>query len=494
MSHRRSARSLAPAALLAAAVLAVGLLVATVPTAQASDADDRVPRATCGPGSRQEPGVQGQVPRAQRISGDSTKGYWCNLRLVGQYQGTGGGIVSPVFGHCAYLGSANTGILSGNPGVQVVDASDPARPRRSAVLGSTAFQVSTWESLKVHPGRKLLVGAGVQSLPGIGIGALDVYDVSKDCAKPRLLNGTGLGQITKPVFNVAHEGGFSPDGKTYWATSAYTGQITAIDLTDPRNPRVVYTGSAGLTNHGFSFSPDGRTMYGVTALPAGLQILDVSDVQARRPVPQIRQISATTWSDGLFSQMTIPFTSQGHPYLWVVDEAGNGGIRLVDVKDPAKPRIVRHVRLEIGLAQNAGRRSQDVGGDGLFGYESHYCTIDRPTNPTALACGYVQSGIRVFDVRRPTAPREIAYFNPAAQKGKNLLQLPNSFHAIATFAPPILSTLTLESLTDSVLRPDMTADWCMSPPQFMGGDWLWVSCSDAGFLALKFTNGAYPIR
>ncbi|RYJ07158.1 MAG: hypothetical protein EON52_02675 [Actinomycetales bacterium] len=485
-----------PPLVLAVAVVAllVGVLVATVPSAQAADSDDRVPRAKCGPGARPEPGVQGQIPRAQRISGDSTKGYWCNLKLVGQYQGTGGGIVSPIYGHCAYLGTANTGILSGNPGVQVVDASNPAKPRRSAVLGSTAFSISTWESLKVHEGRQLLVGAGVQSLPGIGVGALDVYDVGRDCATPTLLNGTGIGQLTQPIFNVAHEGGFSPDGKTYWATSAYTGQITAIDLTDPTRPRTVYTGTAGLTNHGFSFSADGRTMYGVTAVPAGLQILDVSDIQTRKAVPQIRQVASLPWNDGLFSQMTVPFTSKGRKYLWTVDEAGNGGIRLVDVQDPAKPRIVRHVRLEIGLASSAARRSQDVGGDGLFGYESHYCTIDRPKDPTALACGYVQSGIRVFDIRRPTAPKEIAYFNPAAQKGKTLLQLPNSFHAIATYLPPVISTLSLESLADSVLRPDLTADWCMSPPKFVGRNELWVSCSDAGFLALRFTNNAFPLR
>lgn len=479
--------------LAAAAVAAATLVGVGVVQANADDASDRVPRARCGPGSSPETGVQGQVPRTDRTSGRSRQGYRCNLQLLGRFQGTGGGIVSPIHKSCAYLGSATLGSLSGRPGVQVVDASNPRAPRRTTVLGSTAFRISTWESLKVHPKRQLLVGAGVQLLPGIGVGALDVYDV-KDCARPRLLNGTGVGESTKPLPIVAHEGGFSPDGRTYWATSAYTGQVTAVDLSDPRRPRTVFSGSAGLTNHGFSFSADGRTMYGVTAVPAGLQVLDVSDVQDRRKSPQIRQVAAKTWSDGLFSQMTIPFTSKGRPYLWVVDEAGNGGIRLVDVKDPRKPRVVRHARLEIGLASSEGRRSQDVGGDGLFGYESHYCTIDRPKDPTAMACGYVQSGIRVFDVRTPSRPREIAYFNPPAQSDKTLLQLPNSFHALAVFAPPLISTLSLESLADSVLRPSMTADWCMSPPQFKGRDQLWVSCSDNGFLALQFTNGAYPLR
>jgi len=40
---------------------------------------------------------------------------------------------------------------------------------------------------------------------------------------------------------------------------------------------------------------------------------------------------------------------------------------------------------------------------------------------------------------------------------------------------------------------DLTADWCSSPPQFVN-DQLWVTCNDNGFMALKFTNGAYPLK
>jgi hypothetical protein len=43
-------------------------------------------------------------------------------------------------------------------------------------------------------------------------------------------------------------------------------------------------------------------------------------------------------------------------------------------------------------------------------------------------------------------------------------------------------------------RADLTADWCSSPPRFVGKDQLWVSCQDNGFLALRFTNAAYPRR
>lgn len=479
----------------AACALVMGMTAFATGSATAAGTNDGIPRARCGPGSSLETGVQGQVPRKDRDSKRSMKGYRCNLRKLGQFQGVGGGIVNPTYKNCVYFGSFNTGILGKNAGVQVVDASDPRRPRQTALLNSTAFKVSTWEGMKVNAKRGLLVGASVQVIPGIGTGALDVYDVSKDCAHPKLLNGTGLGNLTKPILVVGHEGSFAPDGRTYYSTSAYTGTITATDLTDPANPKLIFGGSAGPTNHGLSISNDGKTMYGVTALPAGLQIIDVSEVQERDPSPSLRLIGQLAWGgDGLFSQMTIPFTKNGRKWLYVVDEAGNGGIRLVDIQNPKAPKIVRQMRLEIGQAKNVALRAEDVGGDGLFGYESHYCSIDRPTDPTALACGYFQSGIRVFDIRKLQSPREVAYYNPGAKTGSTLAQIPNSAHALITYAPPALSfqSLTFQTLVDS-LRPDLTADWCMSPPQFRGKQ-LWVTCNDNGFLALEFTNGAYPFR
>src|SRR3546814_1200930 len=74
----------------------------------------------------------------------------------------------------------------------------------------------------------------------------------------------------------------------------------------------------------------------------------------------------------------------------------------------------------IQLKENAKLRTADTVGDGAFGYESHYCAVDRSADPTALACGYFQSGVRVFNVVDPLQPYEIAYYNPPAQTGKGL--------------------------------------------------------------------------
>ena len=48
-----------------------------------------VPKAQCGPSNRTESGLQGQTTSKERASGDSKRGYNCNLELVGQFRGEG---------------------------------------------------------------------------------------------------------------------------------------------------------------------------------------------------------------------------------------------------------------------------------------------------------------------------------------------------------------------------------------------------------------------
>ena len=70
------------------------------------------PKATCGPGSRPEPGMQGRIPREAVESGAVANGYTCNTQMVGAFQtpnmaGTVGGFKVERYvdaaGHdCAY--------------------------------------------------------------------------------------------------------------------------------------------------------------------------------------------------------------------------------------------------------------------------------------------------------------------------------------------------------------------------------------------------------
>lgn len=462
-------------------------LVAAGPAVGDPGSTDIAP-AVCGPGSSPENGVQGQVPRADRDNGRSTSGYRCNLGLVGQYQGQGAGFISASYGTCVYFGTFfPASNLTLHPGVQVIDVADPAHPRFVRSLLSPAFASGTWESLKVDPVRGHLAAVGVQAPPGFGGLFFDIYDIKGDCTRPRLLNGVAGTSLTLPTAVLGHEAGFSPDGNTYYATDGI-GHLTALDVSVPSSPRVIAFTAVGLTNHGFSISPDGRTLYGTTLVPGGVQALDIGDIQDRRPLPQVRHIGQATWSGGIFTQHTINFTANGRRYLFAIDEGGTGGIHLLDNENAAQPSVIRDYELQIQQAGMAATRSIDTGGNGLLGYTAHYCTIDRPVDPTMLACAYWQSGIRLYDIRDLLLPREIGYYNPPARTGLlNRLRLTNSPHMYFVYSPTLLSPadLTLGGVLLSA-TPDTTTDWCSSPPRFVGTNQLWVTCEDNGFLALSY--------
>lgn len=475
-----------------------------------------VSAAACGAGSLPETALQGEVPLADRQSGRNRQGYRCNLELVGQYQGAGASVVNPAYEHCAYMSTSGSLVdplqsLEPSPGVQVVDASNPELPELSANLTGPSMLVGTWESLKVNSARKLLGGAAVGA--EVGVGFFDVYDIS-DCAHPVHLNVIPGTAIELPDNLFGHEGNWSPDGKTYWSAGNAISVLTAIDVSNAESPQIIYAGMQGSTNHGVELSADGNTLYLATCFPGGVTILDVSDIQNRVASPQIRQIGSVSWNSGSCGQHALPVTWGGKPYLIAPDEFASEGIHIIDISTPAKPTVVNQIRLEIQLPQHVDTRAADVAGDGLFGYESHYCSVDRTADPTALACGYFQSGVRVFDVADPLHVREIAYYNPPAQTGKGLA-LQHSLHAWIGGLIPLSDGSTggatsslignvgnlvtqIFGLLNNVVQGDpvsgnLSADWCSSPPQFVNGQ-LWVTCMDNGFMALKFTNGVYPVQ
>ncbi|MCW2777054.1 MAG: hypothetical protein JWN17_779, partial [Frankiales bacterium] len=235
-----------------------GLTAASAPTTRSAVDLPATPQLGCAKGDRPETGRQGRVPGRDYTSGRAAKGYTCNASVVG-HEGSSGGFrveryVDRSGRECAFydtstifLGNAAAGKDSG---VVAVDMSDPAKPKRTAVLRTYAMQ-TPHESLRLHAGRGLLVAVGGSPVTNAGI--VDVYDVSKDCRAPQLLS-------TLPISFLGHEGGFSPDGKTYWAAATADRGITPIDLTDPSAPKPL-TVITGYASHGLSISADGNRAY-----------------------------------------------------------------------------------------------------------------------------------------------------------------------------------------------------------------------------------------
>lgn len=449
---------------------------------------DKVSRAQCNAQSNPETGLQGQIPLEDRRSGRSTEGYSCNIKRVSHYQGSGNATMGASYDTCMYAGSMGLGLLKNpTPGVQVASFADLDNPQLSTIINSPAMRLGTWETLKVHEGRGLLIGAAVPLLMGGGL--LSIYDIKTDCSQPRLLNGIDGGNNTAFMAFRAHEGGFSPDGNTYWASGLVPGTIHAIDITKPSQPNVIFSGLTGLDNHGFNFSPDGNRLYIANQFPAGVNILDVSEIQSRKANPIMRAVGAIRWTDGLITQLPIPFKYNDQNYLIGVDEGGSGGVRLIDINDEKKPFVVRKYELEINRPEHRKIRTLETDHSGIFGYEAHYCELDRYQNPRYLVCSYVQSGIRVLDISDPFKVKEVAYYIPPTEPGAHV-RLHNSAHSQSPFATNYVdfANRNLLNLKINLGPPDMTADWCMSRPRIVGNQ-IWVHCDDAGAMVLEMTNG-----
>jgi hypothetical protein len=465
-----------------------------------------VPRASCGPGSHVEAGLQGEVPRW-----DPTfliEGYHCNLDLVGHFSGDGANAQMAWYGDCAYMSTLYAPFdpeFDALKGTVVLDMSDPAHPVRTAKLQTRAM-VSPHESLKVNVARGLLAategGAGPTSpLPVNFTGLLnsgpyfDVYDVATDCRHPRLLSTVAL------PHGSGHEGDFAPDGMTYYESTIESPPLPAIipiDITDPAQPREImqWPRPASLDTragfHGLKVSDDGYTGYFMAqgGPDNGLAIVDLSDVQHRVPDPDIRLVGHVRWNDGDVVQIGVPATIDGHPYVIASEEFGTlavpaqacaeglppfGYLHVVDIADPSAPAVVSKIPLEVTDPANCPITLPEHTNPTPVTYSSHYCNVDDPLHTTAVACTWLGSGLRVFDVRDPMHPKEIAYLNPR----------PNP----TAIRGSQLKTAVIVYPGQDVCGSDVR--WIQEP----GGAWaLWFMCTQSGVTVARFANGAYPLE
>ena len=394
----------------------------------------------CDEGSEPEK-VQGKVPKADYDSGRAAKGYSCNARLISHYGSSGGyrveRYVDEAGNECAYWDSTllwphnvphqNTE----GPGVYVMDMSDPDKPVVTDILRTPAMQ-SPHESVRLNTKRGLLVVD--MGYPTWQPGFVDVYSLTEDCRHPTLESST-------PVGILGHEGGFAPDGNTYYVASLYAHTLTAIDLTNPKAPVPLWS-TTDYQPHGVSVSNDGKRLYIAesafnedTGDFTGLTILDVSEVQERVVNPTVPIVSRLSWPQVSTPQNATPFTLHGHKYLLEIDEFGSGknigAARIIDIENEKKPFVVSNMR----LAVNEGEQTEDPGDDQPFqGYQGHYCTLPSRVDPYIVACSFIMSGLRVFDISNPAHPREVAYFNKPLLPGENPVY-PMKAGAFAMAAP-----------------------------------------------------------
>jgi hypothetical protein len=240
-----------------------------------------------------------------------------------------------------------------------------------------------------------------------------IYDVSHDCLHPTL-------DSTYLAARFGHESGFSPDGNTFWISGAFEG-LAAVDVSDPKHPKTIWQGNEFV--HGLSLSDDGDTAYAADPVNGDLTILNVSQIQNRVPNPQVSEVSRLTWNSVSIPQNAYAMQIDGHPYLLEFDEFAFrfnppsendvGAARIIDIADPAHPRVVSNIRLAVNqpaahLADSAV--DPEPFHASLLGYSAHYCSLPREVDPEIVACSFTNSGLRVFNIQDPTHPREVAYY------------------------------------------------------------------------------------
>jgi hypothetical protein len=398
----------------------------------------------------------------------------CNMQLLG-HSGAKGGYkveryVDRAGNECAYYDTTllfpKDAVTAGQAltGVYVLDMHDPSHPVHTTTLVTPAMQ-SPHESMLLNQKRGLLVA--VTGNPAFAPGFVDVYDVTADCRNPAL-------QSSIPSGLLGHESGMAPDGLTYYASSLDAMTITAVDLTIPMATHPLWVGSFGAM-HGLSVSDDGNRAY--LATRAGLVIIDVSQVQARVLNPQVTQVGTTlSWPElsgpnSSTPQVTIPVIINGHKYLIEDDEFGSldsiGAGRIIDIADELHPFVISNFKLEVNLPANQADQLNDPGSQATFrGYEAHYCEVPQRHEPGVVACSFILSGLRLFDIRDPFNPKEIAYFNGVPQQSNP--GAPTSIDPASNFA--------------------------MSKPAFVPErDEIWYTDGNSGFYSLRLTNGVGSI-
>jgi hypothetical protein len=466
-------------AVLAAALAACSGASAPAPAPQTRAASAATPKAQCGPGSRPETGMQGRVSRADHESGRAAQGYTCNTELIGEYtvpnaMGTVGGFkveryTDKTGRDCAYYDTTllyPSNVFDLEAGVNVLDMSDPANPQLATQLVTPAM-LSPHESVVLSQEAGVL--AAVTGNPAFYPGVVDVYDISEDCTKPQL-------RYSAPLGFLGHESGISPDGKTFYSASPGTPTLTAVDISDPTLPKPLWTGQ--YYSHGLTIGARGTRAYVAAGDDRGMVILDTSELQARKPNPQVREIGSVTWPTMTIPQNAIPITIKGKPYVVEVDEYSRsssggdvvvaahgdtvGAARIIDISDETRPVVISDMRLEVHNPENREAIADDPGAQNpTQGYAAHYCNVPTRVDPPIVACSMIISGLRVFDIRNPNKPREIAYFNA-----------------------PVYPRTT----------PYFEAsNWAMSSPSFVPErKEIWYTDGFSGFYVVRLTNKAWP--
>jgi hypothetical protein len=392
-------------------------------------------------------------PATVSVAAAATPG---ELELVGSSRLLSRGMNSALalHGRYAYVGSRTDGTHP-NAGVLVVDVGDPRTPRVVGQIGrpEAANPGESSRELRIWPEQDLLLVLSFEcDLVGhlcLGAEGRDVpptvrfYDIRGDRGRsPRLVatyrlprnphelflwrdprrRDRALLYVTTPFIQGSELDRRRPHLLVADASRAREGVVRELLSWSPR--REGRFESAGL--HSLSVPGDGRRAY-LADLEGGFAVADTSALARGDARPSIRQLTPPDRAvhhsvPGVHSAVKLP----GRPFALTTDEVYGaafglatvigfnvlkgcpwGWSRLIDVRDPARPRIVGDLKVHPWNDARECRRVNPLQQNGAS-FSSHNPTL----TPHLALITWHSAGLQVASLADPARPRQAAEWKP----------------------------------------------------------------------------------
>ena len=309
-------------------------------------------------------------------------------------------------------------------GWSMLDVTDPAAPEYAGFIpgpeNSWTIQIQVAEGKMITALERIAPGWGGAEDKPFSEGFL-IWDVSEP-KSPRQLghyrtHSTGTHRNFYDGGSLVHVAGGAPGfiGKIY--------QI--VDISDPANPREVsrfrfseQEENAPKSGAKFSLHGPAHIEGNRAYLPygdGGAVILDMSDTKNPRMVSQLvfRGITAT---QGIHTFLPLPRRKIALINDEAIRENGDENLNMagiVDISDENQPRLMSLFPLPAPPPESGLKNFYEKGG--RFGpHNQHHpnhqpCLEDRDD---IAYLTYFNAGLRVYDIRDPRTPKEVAYFIP----------------------------------------------------------------------------------